>query len=148
MHRAVAAFAIAVAAAAVPVDAQETEITVGGGLGLELFDKDVLTYPTADLGLTRWWANGWGSAVAGRVEPTATILIIEDFPTPHAPDTLIDMGRPSAWTMILATVSATPVKFRKSRSVSLSGHIDSWASHLLCPWRAYRSRRCPARQYS
>ena len=60
MHRAIAALAIAVVSAAVPVGAQETEITVGGGVGLELFDEDVLTYPTADLGLTRWWANGWG----------------------------------------------------------------------------------------
>ena len=60
MHRAIAALAIAVVSAAVPVGAQETEITVGGGVGLEPFDEDVLTYPTADLGLTRWWANGWG----------------------------------------------------------------------------------------
>ena len=60
MHRTIAALAIAVAAAAAPAEGQETEITVGGGLGLELFDEDVLTYPTADLGLTRWWASGWG----------------------------------------------------------------------------------------
>ena len=55
-----AALVSAVASVAVPADAQETEITVGGGLGLELFDEHVLTYPTADVGVTRWWANGWG----------------------------------------------------------------------------------------
>ena len=60
VHRAIAALAIAVASTAVPVDAQEMEITAGAGLGLELFDENVLTYPTADLGLTHWWANGWG----------------------------------------------------------------------------------------
>ena len=58
MRRIIAALAIAVVPAAVPVDAQETEITVGGGLGLELFDEHLLTYPTAELGLTRWWAGG------------------------------------------------------------------------------------------
>ena len=60
MRRIIAALAIAVVSAAVPADAQETEITVGGGLGLELFDEHLLTYPTAELGLTRWWASGWG----------------------------------------------------------------------------------------
>ena len=60
MHRVIAALAIAIASAAVPANAQEMEITVGGGLGMELFDEDVLRYPTADLGFTRWWANGWG----------------------------------------------------------------------------------------
>ena len=60
MRRIIAALAIAVVSAAVPVGAQETEITVGGGLGLELFDEHLLTYPTAELGLTRWWAGGWG----------------------------------------------------------------------------------------
>jgi hypothetical protein len=32
--------------------------------------------------------------------------------------------RPRAWTIISATISATPEKFRKSRSVSLSGHME------------------------
>lgn len=35
----------------------------------------------------------------------------------------IEVGRPAACVMISATVSATPEKFRKSFSVSLSGHI-------------------------
>src|SRR5258708_7361618 len=48
---------------------------------------------------------------------------MEDLPMPQAPETPIEIGRPFAWTMISATVSATPEKFRKSRSVSLSGHI-------------------------
>ena len=65
MHRAIAALAIAVVSAAVPADAQEMEITAGGGLGLELFDEHVLTYPTAELGLTRWWTNGWGAGGRG-----------------------------------------------------------------------------------
>ena len=34
------------------------------------------------------------------------------------------IGLPSACKMISATVSATPVKFRKSRSVSLSAHTE------------------------
>ena len=29
--------------------------SVRRGLGLELFDEHALTYPTADLGLTRWY---------------------------------------------------------------------------------------------
>jgi len=41
----------------------------------------------------------------------------------RAPETPMEIGRPLAWTIISAPVSATPVKFRKSRSVSLSGHI-------------------------
>lgn len=55
-------------------------------------------------------------------------FISEDLPMPQAPDTPIEIGRPRAWTMISATVSATPEKFRKSRSVSLSGHICSASS--------------------
>ena len=55
-----AALAIAIASATISVNAQELEITVGGGLGLESFYPHVLTYPTADVGLTRWWASGWG----------------------------------------------------------------------------------------
>ncbi|MGY4310495.1 hypothetical protein ACVIJ6_007800 [Bradyrhizobium sp. USDA 4369] len=62
------------------------------------------------------------AAMAERVS-----LIIEDLPMPQAPDTPIEIGRPLAWTMISATVSATPEKFRKSRSVSLSGHIGNLA---------------------
>lgn len=60
----------------------------------------------------------------GRAANDARVsLIIDDFPMPQAPETPIEMGWPCAWTMISATVSATPEKFRKSRSVSLSGHI-------------------------
>ena len=73
MHRAIAALAIAAASAAVPVDAQEMEITAGAGLGLELFDENVLTYPTADLGLTRWWANGWGLGGRGTFQIGAVL---------------------------------------------------------------------------
>jgi hypothetical protein len=50
-------------------------------------------------------------------------LIIDDLPMPQAPETPIEIGRPRACTTISATVSDTPEKFRKSRSVSLSGHI-------------------------
>src|SRR3569832_3037024 len=50
-------------------------------------------------------------------------LIIEDFPTPHAPETPIEMGRDCACSMISATVLAMPLKFRKSCAVSLSVHI-------------------------
>ena len=64
-HRTFAALALAVVSA-VSVNAQELEITLGGGLGLASFYPHVLTYPTADLGFTRWWGSGWGSAVAGR----------------------------------------------------------------------------------
>src|SRR5271157_3068334 len=67
----------------------------------------------------------WRSSVPGRCSRDFRInLIIDDLPTPQAPDTPMEIGLPFAWTMISATVSETPVKFRKSRSVSLSGHID------------------------
>src|SRR4051812_33474450 len=69
-------------------------------------------------------------------------LIIEDLPMPQAPDTPIEMGRPRACTMISATVSATPEKFRKSRSVSLSGHISS----LGCCGRAAEWKRVTCEQ--
>ena len=41
------------------------------------------------------------------------------------PDTPIEVGRPIACTTVSAMVLATPEKFRKSSSVSLSGHIGS-----------------------
>jgi hypothetical protein len=43
---------------------------------------------------------------------------MDDLPTPQAPDTPIEIGLPSACTIISATVSETPVKFRKSQSVA------------------------------
>ena len=68
MHRIITALATAVVSAAVSANAQDFEITGGGGLGLEVFDEHVLTYPTADLGLTRWWATGWGLGGRGTFE--------------------------------------------------------------------------------
>src|SRR3569832_2697000 len=50
-------------------------------------------------------------------------LFIEDFPSPHAPETPFEMGRDCACSMISASVFAMPLKFRISCAVSLSVHI-------------------------
>ena len=42
-----------------------------------------------------------------RAKDFRTNLIMDDLPTPQAPETPIEIGRPSAWTTISATVSAT-----------------------------------------
>ena len=56
-------------------------------------------------------------------QPSAVYAIIQDLPAPQEPDMPIEVGLPAACVIISATVAATPEKFRKSRSASLSGHI-------------------------
>jgi hypothetical protein len=51
-------------------------------------------------------------------------LISEDFPTPHAPETPMETGFGWTWRIMVATVFAIPLKFRKSISVSLSVHMS------------------------
>ena len=75
--------------------------------------------------------NCSGSFWSFSASAARTSLIIEDLPAPQEPDIPIEVGRPVACVMISATVPATPEKFRKSFSVSLSGHIfhDSQHNH-------------------
>jgi hypothetical protein len=49
---------------------------------------------------------------------------MDDFPTPQLPETPIETGCPFALAIISETVAATVEKLRKSRSVSLSVHIN------------------------
>src|ERR1700722_14664943 len=62
-------------------------------------------------------ANGFNRAPAPSTRTKQSPKKLTDpwayLPTPQAPETPMEIGRPLAWTIISATVSATPVKFRK-----------------------------------
>lgn len=52
--------------------AAQAEFLVGGGVGFEVFDDEVLTYPVAEVGATHWW-GGWGMGGRGSFQ-VGTVL--------------------------------------------------------------------------